>query len=148
MAVCTFFGHSDCYDLDANVLRCAIEELIHKGVDSFYVGNQGYFDGMVFHALLELEKSYPNISISVVLAYLPTHKESYDPYQGYSMYPEGIEIGLRRFSIERRNKWMVESAKGGYCLCFVSHTWGGAYKFAKYAKVQGLTMVNLGTAAL
>ncbi len=148
MSVCTFFGHSECYGLDANVLKSAVEELIHKGVNTFYVGHQGHFDGMVFSALLELEKVYPNISISVVLAYLPTKNSGYDPYQEYSMYPEGIEIGPRRFSIERRNKWMIARAAGGYCLCLVSHTWGGAYKFAKRAKSQGLTIVNLGTAEL
>ena len=146
--VCTFFGHSDCYGLDKKVLKSAIEELIHKGVDTFYVGHQGHFDSMVFSALLEFEKEYPNISISVVLAYLPTENSGYDPYQGYSLYPEGIEIGPRRFSIERRNNWMIAKAKGGCCLCFISHTWGGAYKFAKRAKSQGLTIVNLGTAEL
>lgn len=141
--VCIFFGHSDCYGLDTNILRSAIEELIRKGVDTFYVGHQGRFDGMVFSALLELEKVYPNISVSVVLAYLPRQNDGYDPYKGYSMYPEGMENGPRRFAIERRNKWMIEQAKGGYCLCFVGHTWGGAYKFARRAKAQGLTLVNL-----
>ena len=146
--VCTFFGHSDCYVLDANVLRSAVEELIHKGVDTFYVGNQGHFDGMVFAALLELEKIYPNISISVVLAYLPTKKAGCDPYQGYSVYPEGIEMGPGRFAIERRNQWMIERAKGGYCLCLIDHTWGGAYKFVKRAKSRGLIVKNLGTAEI
>jgi hypothetical protein len=61
------------------------------------------------------------------------------------MYPEGIEIGPRRFLIERRNKWMIEQANGGYCVCLIGHRWGGAYKFAKRAKSQGLTIVNLGS---
>ena len=148
MSACTFFGHSDCYGLDASVLRCAIEELIHKGVDTFYVGNHGSFDGLVFRALLELEKVYPNISISVVLAYLPTQKDGYAPYQGYKIFPEGMELGPRRFAIERRNKWMIREAKGGYCLCFVNHNWGRAYKFAKCAKSQGVSVINLGTLIL
>lgn len=39
--VCTFFGHRDCYGLDAEVLRNAIEDLIKQGVVAFYVGNHG-----------------------------------------------------------------------------------------------------------
>lgn len=143
--VCTFFGHSDCYGLDTNILRSAIEDLIRKGVDTFYVGTHGRFDSHVFGALLELEKFYPHISVSVVLAYLPVERSAYDPYGGHEIYPE-IEEGPQRFAIERRNKWMIKQAKNGYCVCFVNRTWGGAYKFAKRAKAQGLTVVNLGTA--
>ena len=39
MSVCTFFGHSECYGLDAAVLRSAIEELIEQGITEFVVGN-------------------------------------------------------------------------------------------------------------
>ena len=114
--VCTFFGHSDCYGLDEDVLRLALREF---------------------------EKVYPNISVSVVLAYLPTQKNA--PYQGYDIFPEGMESGPRRFAIERRNNWMIRQAKGGYCLCYITHTWGSACKFAKRAKSQGVRVINLGT---
>ena len=51
MATCSFFGHSECYGLDRNVLRRAIEELIALGVKEFLVGNHGGFDAMVFSCL-------------------------------------------------------------------------------------------------
>ena len=76
--VCTFFGHSECYGLDAAVLRSAIEELIEQGVTEFVVGNHGQFDAMVFSTLQDVGKVYPEISYSVALAYLPTRKEDYD----------------------------------------------------------------------
>ena len=148
MSACTFFGHRDCCELDADVLKGAIEALIRNGVDTFYVGNQGQFDAMVFRALLALKKTYPHISVSVVLAYLPVKKEETEPYQDYSIYPEGLETGPKRFAIQRRNLWMIESAAGGYCLCYIHHTWGGACKFARRAKSRGLVLVNLGTAKL
>ncbi len=141
MMICTFFGHSDCYGLDANILKNEIKKLIHKGVDTFYVGHQGHFDSMVFNTLLELEKVYPHITILVVLAYLPTHNNEYDPYQSYSMYTE-IEGGPPRFAIERRNKWMIEHAD--CCLCYIMHTLGRAHKFAKQAKRKGLEVTCLG----
>ena len=111
--VCTFFGHSECYGLDNDVLRSAIEDLIKQGITEFLVGNHGQFDGMVFSCLQDLSKDYPEIQYSVALAYLPTHKQEYDIYQGHSFYPEGQEMGPAKFAIERRNKWMI--------LCEASH---------------------------
>ncbi len=104
MLVCTFFGHSECYGLDEKLLEQAIEKLIQKGVDTFYVGHQGQFDSMVIGCLKRLKEVYQNISFSVVLAYLPTQRNMYDMYRGYSIYPEGLEICPPRFAIERRNK--------------------------------------------
>ena len=108
--VCTFFGHSECYGLDAAVLRNTIEDLIKQGTTEFLVGNHGQFDGMVFSCLQDLSKEYPEISYSVALAYLPTHKGEYDIYRGHSFYLEGLEIGPAKFAIERRNRWMIEAS--------------------------------------
>lgn len=146
MKVCTFFGHSECYGLDAAALRNAIEDLIKQGVTEFLVGNQGQFDGMVFSCLQELSENYPEISYSVALAYLPTHKQEYDLYQGHCFYPERQEIGPARFAIERRNRYLIDSAD--FCLCYVNHAFGGAYKFARMAQRRGLTVLNLGHAEM
>ena len=146
MSVCTFFGHSECYGLDTNLLKRAIEEIIFKGVDTFYVGHQGYFDSLVLSCLKDLKNVYPYISFSVVLAYMPTKKYEVDIYDGYSIYPEGLEIGPPKFAIERRNKWMIDQAD--YCLCYVDHTCGGAYKFAKQSKNKGLDVINMGRIVL
>ena len=140
MNTCTFFGHRECYGLDMTVLQNAIEELILQGVDTFYVGNQGQFDGMVYRCLKQLRKKYPNILVSVVLAYLPTGRKE-DEDLADTMYPE-IE-GPPKFAIERRNRWML--AQSDHCLCCIDHSWGGAYKFARLAKHRGLKMISLGT---
>ena len=128
------------------MLRNAIEDLIKQGVSEFLVGNHGQFDGMVLSCLQDLCKDYPEISYSVALAYLPTRKEDYDIYHGHSFYPEGLEIGPAKFAIERRNRYMISVSD--LCLCFVNRTFGGAYKFAKCARTQGLTVVNLGSVKL
>lgn len=146
MSICTFFGHGACYGLDEAVLRDAIEDLIKQGVSEFLVGNHGQFDGMVFSCLQKLNKEYPEISYSVALAYLPTCKEDYDIYHGHSFYPEGLETGPAKFAIERRNRYLIDSAD--ICLCYVNQTFGGAYKFARMAKRRGLQVINLGSAAI
>lgn len=143
MSVCTFFGHRECYGLDAEVLRSAIKDLISQGVTEFLVGHQGQFDGMVRSCLRSLQTQYPNIRYSVVLAYLPTEKREFEDLSD-TMYPE-IE-GHPRFAIERRNKWMIEASD--CCICYINHTWGGAYKFARMAMRRGLKLRNLGSATI
>ena len=139
MAACTFFGHRECFGLDSRMLLQTIESLIHKGVDTFYVGNQGQFDSAVYSCLKQLRKEHSHIRICVVLAYLPTEKNAYDDITD-TMYPE-IE-GHPKFAIERRNRWMLNHSD--FLLCYINHTWGGAYKYAKLAKRRGKTVINLG----
>lgn len=143
MAACTFFGHREYFGLDSQVLLRAIEDQIHKGVDTFYVGNQGQFDSAVYSCLKQLRKKHPHIRVCVVLAYLPTEKNEYDDMTD-TMYPE-IE-GHPKFAIERRNRWMIDHSD--FLLCYINHTWGGAYKFAKLAKRRGKTVINLGNAEI
>ena len=143
--ICTFFGHSECYSLDAEVLYNAIEDLICQGVTEFLVGHQGQFDAMVRHCLRALQKRYLHIRYSVVLAYLPTEKSLWEDMSD-TMYPEGIEGVHPKFAIERRNLYLIDEAD--MCLCYINRTFGGAYKFARIAKRKGLTMINLGSAEL
>ena len=143
MATCTFFGHRECYHLDEQTLMNAIEKLIRKDVDAFYVGHQGQFDSMVYSCLKLLRKEHHHIRVCVILAYLPTEKNEYDDMTD-AMYPE-IE-GHPKFAIERRNRWMID--RSDYCLCYINHTWGGAYKFARLAKRRGKTVINLGNAEI
>ena len=145
MAVCTFFGHRECYGLEEAILRQAIADLIEQGVDTFYVGNQGQFDALVRIVLRQLQKDYPHIRYSVVLAYLPVEKREYEDMSD-TMYPEGLETGPLKFAIDRRNQWMLSRAD--FVICYIRRTWGGAYKFARTAKHREKTVINLGSTQL
>ena len=143
MEACTFFGHRECYGLDDKVLRETVEKLIGQGVDTFHVGNQGQFDSAVYSCLKQLRKDYQHIRVCVVLAYLPAEKaEGQDLVD--TMYPE-IE-GHPKFAIERRNRWMLQSSD--YCICYINHTWGCAYKFARLAKRCCKEVINIGSVEL
>ena len=138
--VCVFFGHKEC-SLDAEALRNVIEGLIGQGVEHFLVGHQGRFDGMVRKCLKSLQEQYPHIHYSVVLAYLPTERQEYEDYTD-TMYPEGIESVHPKYAIDWRNRYLVEAAD--ICVCYIDHTWGGAYKFVRLAKKQGKRIINFG----
>ena len=140
MAVCTFFGHRECYGLEEATLRQTVVDLIGQGVDTFYVGNQGQFDATVRLVLRQLQKEYPHIRYSVVLAYLPVEKREYEDMSD-TVYPEGQEAGPPKFAIHRRNQWMLSRAD--FVICYIRRTWGGAYKYACLAKKQKKCIIDL-----
>lgn len=140
MKTCTFFGHRECPDVKGP-LRAVIEELItRQGVDCFYVGNQGQFDGQVRAVLGQLEKDYPHIRYSVVLAYLPGEKQEWED-RSDTIFPEGLESVHPKYAIDRRNRWMLGKAQ--VVVCYLTHDWGGAARYVKTAQRQGKMVINL-----
>ncbi|MGM9602189.1 MAG: hypothetical protein ACI3W5_11510 [Faecousia sp.] len=141
MAVCTFFGHRDCPETVKPHLRQVLAELIvGKGVDTFYVGNQGRFDAIVRSVLRELEQEYPEIRYAVVLAYMPGKKNACGDFSD-TILPEGIEAVHPRYAIDWRNRWMLQRAD--YVVTYITHPWGGAAQYAQKAKRAGKTVVNI-----
>lgn len=142
---CTFFGHRQSPDSLRSALKQCLEDLIlNHDVTTFYVGNQGSFDSMVRSVLRELAQQYTNISYAVVLAYFPHQQgDELARHQDYSdsMYPEGIETVPKRFAIDWRNRWMLKQAD--YVVTYITHSWGGAAKFAEKAIKSGKQVINL-----
>ena len=142
---CTFFGHRKCPDSIRPALKRCLENLIvHHDVTTFFVGNQGAFDGMVRSVLRELAREQNNITYTVVLAYLPPEqKDELARFEDYSdtMYPEGIETVPKRFAIDWRNRWLLKQAD--YVVTYITHSWGGAAKFAGKAVKAGKSAINL-----
>lgn len=141
MPVCTFFGHRDCPEGIKPKIKEVLVDLISTcGVDMFYVGHQGRFDGLVHSVLKELQQEYSSINYAVVLAYMPSQKREYDDYSD-TMLPEGIETVHPHYAISWRNKWMLQQSD--YVVTYITHSWGGAAQYAEKAKKQGKTVVNL-----
>ena len=142
MAICTFFGHRECPNTIRSQLNEVLVDLItNRDVDMFYVGNQGRFDAIVRGVLRELKKEYPQINYAVVLAYMPGKQTEYDDYSD-TMLPEGIESVHPRYAISWRNNWMLRQSD--YVVTYITHSWGGAAKYAARAKCQGKCIYSLG----
>lgn len=138
---CCFFGHRDTPNGIKTRLTEAVEELISsENVKSFYVGNQGVFDRMVYSVLQEMKEKYPQIKYAVVLAYLPTDKDLKNDHACNTIYPEGLETVPKRFAISKRNEWMI--TKSTHCICYVAHNFGGAAKYVERAIKRGLFVKN------
>lgn len=143
MSVCTFFGHRDCPGSVKPRLREVLTELIvNYGVDTFYVGNHGGFDGTVRIVLRELRGMYPHIHYAVVLAYLPGRPSDNTDFSD-TILPEGIERIHPRFAISWRNRWMLQQSD--YVVAYVLHDWGGAALCMKRAMRSGRAVINIGT---
>lgn len=141
---CTFFGNRDTNikKVEAVLLKTLIKLIENNNVDVFYVGNQGNFDFAVQKQLNILQKTYPHIKYSIVLAYLP--KEKSDFYKidfSDSFLPEGVETGPIKFAIDRRNRWLINNSD--YVVTCVRSTVGGAAKYKALAEKKGKTIINI-----
>ena len=102
---CTFFGHHDSPDYVRSRIKETVKGLIEsEQVKTFYVGNQGRFDSMALSVLRELKLDYPQISIYIVLAYMPKPGSTEDDGVE-TLLPEGIELVPPRYAISKRNRW-------------------------------------------
>ena len=141
MSACTFFGHRDLYGFDENKLLGAIKMLISRGCTEFYVGNQGNFDAMVLSALRCIKAECPQISLTVVLPYMPSMMAKESCYEkGETMLPDGIERVPKRFAIAYRNRYMIE--KSDYVISAVKRSFGGASYFTEMARKKGREVIN------
>ncbi|MBQ2893000.1 MAG: hypothetical protein IJE24_02580 [Oscillospiraceae bacterium] len=106
----------------------------------FYVGHQGLFDAYVHSELKKLKQEYPQINYAVVLAYMHGKKTEYDDYSD-TMLPEGIESVHPHYAISWRNNWMLWQSN--FVVTYITHSWGGAHRYAEKAKRQKKIVINL-----
>lgn len=135
----TFCGHADFNKNQAALawLSATIETLIDRGADQFLLGGYGAFDAATAAAVWHAKKIYPHIQSYLVLAYLDRvgFTESYDG----SIYPP-LENTPRRFSISKRNEWMVRNSD--VLVAYVLHGWGGAAAMLCYAEKKGKEIIR------
>ncbi|MBQ8550025.1 MAG: hypothetical protein IJ426_01655 [Clostridia bacterium] len=141
MKTCTFFGHRDAKEEVKPLLRQTIIDMIEKeGVQRFYVGSQGRFDLMAISVLKELAPLY-GVRYEVVLAYPPVERRQEAPEGLPTILPEGQEVCLPRFAIDRRNRWMV--AESDYVISYTYKVCGGAVKFTALAEKKGKKVIRI-----
>ena len=136
---CVFFGHRDAPPTFCATLRKTIEELVHEGVTTFYVGHQGNFDLMVRQEFYRVKENDQHIDCVVVLAYPPfCCKQSWELE---TLYPCGLENKPRRYAMEHRNKWMLE--KADVVVAYVERKWGVTVQNVERARRKGIRVVLL-----
>ncbi|MBQ9133090.1 MAG: DUF1273 family protein [Clostridia bacterium] len=144
---CCFAGHSSFYDVTiAARLKETITKLIEEEqVYEFWVGNYGKFDSYAVSALQECKQLYPQIKLELIIPYLTKDIELYKEYY-YKKYDHILISEIpnntpAKFKIIKNNEYMVRACD--YLICYVKHTYGGAYKTLTYAKRKSKTVINL-----
>ncbi len=140
MAACTFFGHRDTPDEIQPLLREVLIDLIEKSnVKRFYVGNHGNFDAITCKTLCDLQRIYPDITLLIVRAYLPTKETIQAGVE--TIYPEGLEKTPPKFAILKRNERML--SQSDFAVFYIKYTTGGAAKFYEKSIRSQKHIINL-----
>ncbi len=139
--IATFIGHKDCSVLDNNYLTGNIVSLIENGADEFYCGGMGSFDMNCAGIIYKLKNQYKNIKSYLVIPYLSFNVIN-EHYYDEIIFPNGFEKYYFKSAILARNKYLVE--KADICLCYINHSWGGAYKTLQNAIKAEKKIINLG----
>ena len=137
----TFIGHSECYKVTDEQIKQEIIKLIDLGVTNFISGGQGNFDKKCGYLVHKLKKDYPQIKNILVIPYL-TFKIYDKTIFDEIIYPDGFENLYFKAAIPERNKYLVDNSN--YAICYISHTFGGAFKTYTTAKNKKLNIINLG----
>ena len=134
---CFFAGHSKLYEDVQEKLKAAIEyQILHNGVDEFWVGNYGAFDRAAAKAVRELQGTYRDIKLYLVLPYLTraieeAREEYYKAFDGLLLadIPENTP---KRYHILKCNEYMAQESD--VLVCYVKHPFGGAADTLDIAK--------------
>mgnify|MGYP003316128498 CR=1 FL=1 len=141
--VCAFFGHRDIWMDYSKPLEELVRKVVAEGVSDFWLGGYGAFDSCAAGVLKRLKKELPHIRIFLILAYLPEKKDLLSAVYDGTIFPEGMEVGPRRFAITKRNIWIAKNCD--ILITYLDREYGGAYSAYKVARKQGKMIYNLGS---
>lgn len=143
----TFFGHADFLGTEEyeQKILAFLEKKVGDEPADMYLGGYGNFDAFAYACCEKYKKTHPKISLIFVTPYLTSsclHDRLHNRQKGYDfvIYPE-IENKPKRYAITYRNQYMID--KADYVVCYVLHSWGGAYAAYKYAKRKGREIYKL-----
>ncbi len=145
--IITFCGHSDFKTTEeyTQKLLTLLEQRIGDTPAELFLGGYGNFDSFAFECAKKYKEAHPSVSLIFVTPYMTLdyqrtrlvhEKKRYDSI----IYPH-IEDKPLKYAISYRNRYMVEQAD--LLICYLTHTWGGAYRTYRYARAKGKCILNL-----
>ena len=138
MANCTFFGHRDAPSTIEPFIKQTILKLLDKGIERFFVGNNGGFDLLVQSALEEISREH-SIKYNIVLSYID--EVAISGNQEATILPEGQELVCPRLAICKRNEWMIENSS--FVVAYVTNRSTNSYRLVEKSRKIGLMIINL-----
>ncbi len=137
----TFIGHRDLPVFDNSKLKNCIRALIEDyGCERFLCGGMGNFDNICAQAVWELKQIHPHIQNHLVIPYLSFTVQN-PFYYDEIIFPAELEGQYFKKCILLRNKYLIDHANAA--ICYIDHSWGGAYKTYLYAKSNQIRIFDL-----
>ena len=119
--------------------------IVNHNVKEFWVGNYGRFDGCSASVIRELQKTYTDIELDLVIPYstksINEYKELYYKKCETILVADIPENTPKRFHITKANEYMVNNSD--FLICYIQRPWGGAITTYKYAKRKKLQIFNV-----
>ncbi len=136
----------------AQRLRASVMEQIENGSRIFIAGGAQGFDTLAAETVLSLKVQNPHIRLHLALPY-PAQASSWPKYaqERYERIKQQADVvyymaaEYARGCIHRRNRFLVDHSD--VCICYLNHDSGGTLFTVKYARKQGLRVLNLAPGA-
>ncbi len=149
---CCFTGHRkiplEQYKNIEEHLKLEITNMIHQDVIYFRAGGALGFDTMAAQSVLELRKVYPQIKLILVLpcktqtnSWSENDKAKYESIKNACNEYIYISDKYTYGCMHKRNRNLVDYSS--YCICYLTKHSGGTAYTVKYAKSNGLSVINL-----
>ena len=137
---CTFIGHRDAPNEIKKIVKETIVCVIKReGVKKFFVGNNGNFDFYVQCVLQELKEEGEDIHFDIVLSRLD--EKAITGNQNKTIFPEGLEKAAPKFSIVKRNDWLIRNSS--ILIAYVPYKISNSGRIMEKAYKRGLKIINI-----
>lgn len=149
---CCFTGHRDIpliqLPIIKNKLKNTIIEYIEKGYCYFGAGGALGFDTLAAQTVLKLKETYPQIKLILVLPCLTQTRgwkeadvKEYERIKNLADKVVYTSQEYTRGCMFKRNRHLVDFSS--LCIAYLTKDEGGTAYTVKYAKQNGLNIINL-----
>lgn len=149
----SFTGHRDACSPEMRYkLLDTIEDMINRGADAFCTGGAVGFDTVAADCVLELQESYPWISLRLVLPCPPEVQSQRFPADAKQKYYEILKAADATETVspyytddcmKRRNQRLIELADVCICCYDPSRYASGTGQTVRMAEKKGIEVINL-----
>lgn len=149
---CCFTGHRQIPPQEraeiADRLERTIIELYQKGIRYFGAGGALGFDTLAAQTVIHLRESCPDIKLILVLPCLtqtrgwrPEDVVEYEHIKAQADKTVYTAQEYARGCMHKRNRHLVDNS--GVCVCYLTRDSGGTAYTVRYARKQGLEIINI-----
>lgn len=151
---CAFTGHRIISDEEIiplqNSLEAAVLELALSGTEYFLCGGALGFDTMAAVTVLRIRNAIKKVKLVLLLPcknqttnWKSTDKEIYEKIKEFADGVFYLSEGYNRGCMLKRNRALIDNSSK--LICYVKRNYGGSAYTKKYAKENGVEIVELHT---